>query len=147
MFRVSVPAEMHILITGITGFAGSHMAEYALGQGAEVWGSVRRGSRTDNVTALLNRVHLVECDLRDGASIAVLVEKAAPERIFHLAAQTFVPASFDDPAETFTANVVPQINLLEAARKLCPDARILVVGSSEEYGKVAPEELPVSESN
>ncbi len=138
---------MRILITGITGFAGSHLAEHALEQRSEVWGSVRRERHTDNVTALLDRVHLVECDLRDSASVAALVEQAAPERIFHLAAQTFVPTSFGDPAETFIANVVPQIKLLEAARKLCPDARILVVGSSEEYGRVLPEELPVKESN
>ena len=138
---------MRVLITGITGFAGSHLADYALSQGAEVWGSIRWRSRTDNLTTLLDRVHLVECDLRDGASVAALVETAVPERIFHLAAQTFVMTSLHAPAETFTTNVVSQIHLLEAARRLSSEARVLIVGSSEEYGRVLPNELPVRETN
>ncbi len=138
---------MRALVTGITGFVGSHLAEYLLSQGVEVWGSYRPQSRTIYVDHIVSQLHLVECDLRNAASVTKMVERGKPERIFHLAAQTFVPASFDHPAESFTTNVVSQINLLEAVLRVCPDARTLVSGSSEEYGRVLPEELPVKETN
>jgi len=138
---------MRALVTGITGFAGSHLADYLLSQGVEVWGTIRWRSLSANLAHLTGKLHLVECDLRDSTSVGSLLEQVRPDRIFHLAAQTFVPTSFHAPAETFIANTVSQINLLEAVLRVCPEARTLVSGSSEEYGRVLPEELPVKETN
>ncbi|MEW6545534.1 MAG: GDP-mannose 4,6-dehydratase [Bacillota bacterium] len=139
---------MRVLITGITGFAGSHLAEYALSQpGVEVYGTVRIRSRLDNIVHLTGKVRLVECDLRDPFAVRSMIAEVRPNRVFHLAAQSFVPASWAAPEETFTTNVLSQINLLEATRQECPGARIQVAGSSEEYGLVYPEETPIREEN
>jgi GDP-4-dehydro-6-deoxy-D-mannose reductase len=139
---------MRVLITGITGFVGSHLAEYALAQGARVFGSSRWRSKTENIEHIRDRIALVECDLRDLSSVHHLLEIAAPDRVFHLAAQSFVQASWRAPAETLTTNTISQVNLLEAiqARGGKPP-RFLVVGSSEEYGLVQEDELPIRETN
>jgi GDP-4-dehydro-6-deoxy-D-mannose reductase len=139
---------VRVLITGITGFVGSHLAEFALAQGAEVWGSSRWRSKTENIEHLRDRLHLVECDLRDLSSVQHLVEQAAPDYIVHLAAQSFVASSWHAPAETLYTNSVSQVNLLEAIRPQRSSApRFLAIGSSEEYGQVFPDELPIKESN
>ena len=139
---------MRILITGITGFVGSHLAEYALSRGAEVWGSFRWRSKTENIDHIREDLHLVECDLRDLSSVQHLVEQAAPDFIAHLAAQSFVAASWHTPAETLYTNSVSQVNLLEAIRpRRAGAARFLAVGSSEEYGLVHDDELPIRETN
>jgi GDP-4-dehydro-6-deoxy-D-mannose reductase len=136
---------MRVLITGITGFVGSHLAEYALAQGAEVVGTVRTRSRYDHVEDIRHHVRLVETELRDASSVSALVADVRPDWIFHLAAQSFVQASFNAPAETFTNNVVCQINLLEAVRAEGLAPRFLVAGSSEEYGLVLEHETPIRE--
>ena len=140
-------ARMRILITGITGFVGSHLAEYALERGAEVIGSVRWRSKTEHIEGLRDRVTLVESDLRDLLSVRTVLEQARPDYIIHLAAQSFVAASWQTPVETFYTNVVSQMNLFEAMRQLKSSARFLVIGSSEEYGLVHPDELPIQETN
>jgi GDP-4-dehydro-6-deoxy-D-mannose reductase len=137
---------MRVLITGITGFVGSHFAEYALARGATVAGT-RWRSTTENIDHLGGRLALVECDLCDLASVRDLLETARPEWVIHLAAQSFVGVSWDAPAETLTNNIVAQVNLLEAIRQGGSPPRILVVGSSEEYGFVEEHELPVAETN
>lgn len=138
---------MRLLITGITGFVGSHMAEYALAHGAEVFGSSRWRSRTENIELLRSQIKLIECDLRDLASVRGLLETAEPTHVVHLAAQSFVGASWQTPAETLSTNIISQVNLLEGIRRLTIAPRVLVVGSSEEYGFVCPEELPIRETN
>ena len=139
---------VRVLITGITGFVGSHFAEFALAQGAEVWGSSRWRSKTENIDHMRERLHLVECDLRDLSSVQHLVEQAAPDYIVHLAAQSFVASSWHAPAETLYTNSVSQVNLLEAIRpKRESAARFLAIGSSEEYGMVFEDELPIKETN
>jgi GDP-4-dehydro-6-deoxy-D-mannose reductase len=139
---------VRILITGITGFVGSHLAEYALGQGAEVYGSSRWRSQTDNIEHIQDQITCVESDLRDLSSVQHLLDVAAPDRVFHLAAQSFVHASWHAPAETLMTNTISQVNLLEAIRARGGQApRFLVIGSSEEYGLVYEEELPIKESN
>ncbi len=105
---------MRVLITGITGFVGSHLAEFALAQGTQVFGSSRWRSKTENVDHLRDRVELIECDLRDLSSVQHLLETSNPDLIFHLAAQSFVHASWHAPAETMTTNILSQVNLLEA---------------------------------
>jgi GDP-D-mannose dehydratase len=138
---------VRVLITGITGFVGSHMAEYALAQGAEVFGSSRWRSKTDNIEHLRSRIVLIECDLRDMSSVRALVEIVNPSHVIHLAAQSFVGSSWQAPAETLSTNIISQVNLLEAIRALKLSPRFLTVGSSEEYGLVHEDELPIRETN
>src|SRR5215470_15139074 len=138
---------MRLLITGVTGFVGSFMAEHALSVGAEVFGSIRWRSKTDNIDHLRTKISLVESDLRDLSSVRALLETANPTHVIHLAAQSFVGASWKTPAETLTTNVISQVNLLEGLRGLKMAPRFLVVGSSEEYGLVGEHELPIRETN
>ncbi len=140
---------MRVLITGITGFAGSHLAEYILADqpGVEVFGIVRWRSRMENIDHLRDRLDLVEADIKDIVSLQSCLAHVRPDRIFHLAAQSFVPTSWKCPAETFATNAIGQINLFEAALSLKLSPRVQVAGSSEEYGQVFPDEVPMKETN
>lgn len=139
---------MRVLITGITGFAGSHLAEYALEQGGvEVYGIRRWRSPTENIDHLVDRLNIVECDIRDAASVTSMIETVRPDRIFHLAAQSYVLTSWHAPAESLETNIIGQVNLFEAIRKTGCDPRIQIAGSSEEYGLVHRDEAPITESN
>ena len=140
---------MRILITGITGFAGSHLADYILENhtDVEVYGIVRWRSRMDNILHIQDKIRLVEADLKDMVSLKKCLSDIQPDRIFHLAAQSFVPTSWLCPAETFAINSIGQINLFEAVRDLGLDPRIQIAGSSEEYGHVNPDEIPMKETN
>ena len=140
---------MRVLITGITGMAGSHLAEYCLARGdVEVVGTVRWRSPRDNIAGFADRVRLVDADLRDQAGVRRLLEQLEPDAIFHLAAQSFVPQSWTGPADTLTTNVLSQVHLLEAMRDLgMTDVPMQIAGSSEEYGLVHVEETPIKETN
>jgi len=138
---------MRVLITGITGFVGSHLAEYALTKGAEVCGSIRWRSKTENIEHLRSQIRLIESDLRDLSSVQGLLEAANPDYVVHLAAQSFVGASWQTPAETLYTNTVSQVNLFEGIRARPKKPRFLVVGSSEEYGLASENELPIKETN
>jgi GDP-4-dehydro-6-deoxy-D-mannose reductase len=138
---------MRLLITGITGFVGSYMTDYALARGAEVFGSMRWRSKTEHIDHLRSRITLIECDLRDLSSVRNLLEMSEPTHVVHLAAQSFVATSWKAPAETLTTNIISQVNLLEAIRGLKISPRFLAIGSSEEYGLVHPDELPIKETN
>ena len=139
---------MKCLITGITGFAGSHLAEYLLSRGdCEVHGTMRWRSRTENITQLGNRITTHVCDMRDATSMYELIRDLKPDRIYHLAAQSFVPMSWVAPAETFTTNVIGQTNIFEAIRAVGCATRVQIACSSEEYGLVLPEETPIKETN
>ena len=138
---------MKILITGITGFAGSHLADYLLAAEpkAELAGIYRWRSRTENIEHLPASVKLIECDVRDATATRDAIESFRPDFIFHLAAQSFVPSSWRAPQETLTTNLLGQLNIFEAVRKSGLNCRIQVAGSSEEYGLVHPQELPITE--
>jgi GDP-4-dehydro-6-deoxy-D-mannose reductase len=140
---------MRALITGITGFAGSHLAEYLLAEhpDVEVYGTHRWRSRMDNVEHLRNKVKLLEADLRDYTSMHAALDRSRPDVIFHLAAQSFVPSSWTAPNETLTTNVSGQTNLFEAVRALRLDPVIQIACSSEQYGLVLPDETPIKETN
>ncbi len=138
-----------ILITGLTGFVGSHLADYLLSlkEGHQIFGTMRWRSRTENVDHLGSNVTLLECDLRDGTSTREAVASSRPDYIFHLAAQSNVPTSWHAPSDTMTTNLIGQLNLLEAVREQrLTDAVILIPGSSEEYGMVPASELPIRET-
>lgn len=134
---------MKVLITGITGFAGSHLAEYAQSQGVEVYGTKRWRSTEE---FLHPEIEVWECDLRDALAIRTVIKRVQPDKVFHLAAQSFVGSSFSAPWETLQTNIGGQLHLLEAVREFSPDTKVLVCGSSEEYGLVYANELPITES-
>ncbi len=161
---------MRVLITGVTGMVGSHLAEYLLAiEGVEVYGTCRWRSRMDNLDDLkkegrLNliagevedvlpnrsdswKLNLLEADITDPFSTKRVVAAVKPDRIFHLAAQSYVPVSWIAPAETLYTNIIGEVNLLEAVRAAGIDPLIHIAGSSEEYGLVLPGELPVKETN
>jgi len=140
---------MRALITGITGFAGSHLAEYLLAEQpqVEVFGTRRWRSRMENIQHLEDKVTLIETDLSDATSALRTLERVRPDYIFHLAAQSFVPTSWVAPSETFNINLVGQINIFEAIRTLKLDPVVQIACSSEEYGLVLPDEVPIKETN
>jgi GDP-4-dehydro-6-deoxy-D-mannose reductase len=140
---------MRVLITGVTGFAGSHLAEYLLENQpeVEVWGLYRWRSRRENLEGVWGRLRMVECDLRDYTSVHLALSQARPDAIFHLAAQSFVPSSWKAPNDTLITNLTGQTNLFEAVRFLALDPVIQIACSSEEYGLVHPDEVPIKEDN
>jgi GDP-4-dehydro-6-deoxy-D-mannose reductase len=132
----------------MTGFVGSHLADYLVARGdVEVFGTHRWRSRMDNVEHLRSRVTLVECDLRDAGGVRRMLTAVRPDRVFHLAAQSYVPTSWASPAETLACNITCQLNLLEVIRESGLSARVHVAGSSEEYGLVHKDEVPIREEN
>ncbi|RLE02979.1 MAG: GDP-mannose 4,6 dehydratase, partial [Candidatus Aminicenantes bacterium] len=139
---------MRVLLTGITGFAGSHLAEYILNHHpeVEVFGLIRWRSRRENIVHLENKITLVEGDLKDIVSLKKILAVVKPDWIFHLAAQSFVPTSWKCPAETFSINAIGQINLFEAILDLGLSPKIQIAGSSEEYGLVFEDEIPIKET-
>jgi GDP-4-dehydro-6-deoxy-D-mannose reductase len=140
---------MRVLITGITGFAGSHLAEYLLAEQpeVEVHGTYRWRSRMENIRGVVDRIQLHETDLRDGAAVHTVLARVRPETIFHLAAQSFVPSSWTAPAETLSTNINGQVHLFEAIRVLQLDPVVQIACSSEEYGLVHKDEVPITEDN
>ncbi len=138
---------MRVLITGITGFAGSHLAELCLKKGFEVFGTIRWRSRRENIKNFADKLNLLETDLRDPSSVSSTLRQVKPNYIFHLAAQSFVPTSWNSPSETFITNVFGQLNIFEAMRELKLDCPIQLACSSEEYGLVYPNEIPIKETN
>lgn len=138
-----------VLITGITGFAGSHLADFLLEEHPEieVWGTYRWRSRRENIEHIEGRIRLLECELDDATAVRRALEAARPDAIFHLAAQSFVPASWVAPADTLQSNILGQTNLFEAIRELELDPVVQIACSSEEYGLVLPDETPIRESN
>jgi GDP-4-dehydro-6-deoxy-D-mannose reductase len=137
-----------VLVTGVTGFAGSHLVDYMLTRNdCEIFGIQRWRSRTENIEHFADKIRILECDLRDATSTRDTLEKVRPDWIFHLAAQSFVPTSWSAPTESLTTNVLGQVNLFEAVRKIGLQCRIQLACSSEEYGMVFPDEVPIKETN
>lgn len=137
---------MKALITGISGFVGSHLAEYLLEETEwEVAGTVF--GPADSILHLRDRVRLYPAELSRLEVVSFILEDARPDVIFHLAAQPLPSLSFEDPWYTLENNIRMQLNILEAVRRLGMPARVLVVGSSEEYGMIYAHELPVTENN
>lgn len=135
------------LITGITGFVGSHMAELLLKEGIEVYGNSRWRSKTENIEHIKDKIKLEEADLLDAHSLYTMVDKIKPDYIFHLAAQSFVQSSWSSPTQTLEVNIIGTAHLFEAVRKTGLPIAIQIACSSEEYGKVLPDEIPIKESN
>lgn len=140
-------ASKKALITGITGFVGSHMAEFLLSEGLEVFGIGRWRSKKEHIGHLNGKITILEADLLDPHSLDQIMLAVRPDYIFHLAAQSYVPASWTSPAVTLEINVVGSANLFEAVRKAQIDPKIQIACSSEEYGMVYKNEVPIKETN
>ena len=140
---------MRILITGITGMVGSHLAEYILAHhpSVKVHGLVRWRSPNDNIRGIIDKVSLHCAELRDLNSLIALMREVKPDRIFHLAAQSYVTTSFTAPADTLHNNVIGTTNLLDAIRMCNLDPLIHICSSSEVYGQVTKDEVPIRENN
>jgi GDPmannose 4,6-dehydratase len=129
---------MRALITGITGQDGSYLAELLLEKGYEVFGLVRRSSvkKFDRIEPFVDDLELVEGDLTDQSSLDSVILAVQPDEVYNLAAQSFVPASWNQAALTGDVTGLGVIRVLEAIRKGCPRAKFLQASSSEMFGKV-----------
>ncbi len=139
---------MKILITGITGFVGSHLAEYLINLKAkhQIYGICRWRSPKDNLDKIYHKVRLVEADLCDLSGLLRYCQGIKPDIIFHLGAQSYVMTSFNSPAQTLWTNAMGTLNLLEAVRISGINPVIHVCSSSEVYGQVGKKDIPIKES-
>ncbi len=130
---------MRALITGVNGFVGEYLTAYLKSKDYEVYGTdiVERG-----MSGLSN---FVQADLLDEKSTLDVVADTQPDCIFHLAGQSNVGLSWQQPALTFRVNVAGTVNMMDAVRKAAPKARMLIIGSADQYGTVAPELCPLKE--
>ena len=134
------------LITGITGQDGSYLAEFLLGKGYSVYGMVRRASfqRFDRIQHILDRVEIIEGDLTDQSSLDDAMKTIAPDEVYNLASQSFVPTSWNQPVLTSDVTGTGVTRMLEAIRKHKPDIKFYQASTSEMFGKVR--ETPQSET-
>ena len=140
--------DKRVLITGISGFAGSHLAEQLLDLGSEVHGTIRRHAvpMHENIEHLRGRIHLHEADITSAERILTVFEEIKPNAVFHLAAESFIPTSFREPVRVSHNNIVGTLKIFEAARRFDDDLEsVQVACSSEQYGLVDPNEVPVTE--
>jgi GDP-4-dehydro-6-deoxy-D-mannose reductase len=133
-----------ILITGIYGFAGAHLANYLASQGNQVAGFCLE-TDIDN-GAIPDSARIFKGDLRQKDRVSEVISDFNPDRVVHLAAVSSVKFSFDNPAETFAINITGSQNLLEAIAHQKKPAQTLLVSSSEIYGQLGPNDVPVSET-
>lgn len=145
-------AAKRALITGITGMVGSHLAEFLLErEDWDIYGMCRWRSPLNNIAKLIplinagERVHILYGDLRDTMSVDHVVEQAKPDYVFHLAAQSFPKTSFSAPLDTLDTNIQGTTRVLEALRRHALHAVIHVCASSEVFGRVPEEKLPIDE--
>jgi len=138
---------MNILVTGIDGFVGSHLAEALTSNpGIRLFGIVENKSRVQNLSHLAHNIQLHECDILNAEAVQKVVEAVQPDQLYHLAGQAFVPFSMKSPRDTFRVNIDGGINLLEAIRLRNSSCAVLIVSSGEVYGAVHPDFLPVTET-
>ena len=129
---------MRALITGITGQDGSYLAELLLAKGYEVFGIVRRSSvkKFDRIDSFMDKIELMEGDLTDQSSLDSVIHSVQPDEVYNLAAQSFVPVSWNQPVLTGDVTGLGVIRILEAIRRHRPAAKFLQASSSEMFGKV-----------
>ena len=137
---------MRVFVTGATGFVGSHLVDMLLQAGHDVWGLVRPNSTRQSALPQHPHFHFIEGELLDLAGIKQIIGRLQPDLIYHLAGQPYPALSWQDPAMTIAVNAGGTANILEGA-VACGDVmpRVVVVTSAEIYGKVRPNQLPLSE--
>ncbi|MBF8250310.1 MAG: GDP-mannose 4,6-dehydratase, partial [Candidatus Levybacteria bacterium] len=136
-----------VLITGITGFAGSYLAEHLLSSKKyDISGTYLLEESLSSVEHVKDKLNLIKADLSDEKSVYKIIKDTSPDMIFHLAALTSPFDSFSNPTQTLTNNISLQVNLLEAVRKYgLFNTKILIISSADIYGLVAKEDLPIDE--
>jgi GDP-4-dehydro-6-deoxy-D-mannose reductase len=133
------------LITGCNGFIGSYLAEFLINRGIIVYGTVHRSR--ERIAHLGDKITTFECEILDKEKMQNVVSQVKPDLIFHLAAQTRVRPSWQNPEETFKVNILGTLYLLEAVRKVATDSVVVVVCSAAEYGYYGEDEPPIKEDN
>lgn len=136
---------MKALVTGIAGFAGSHLLEVLLKKNIEVDGVVYHASHSKNLGSDLGKIKIFAGDLNDSKFVNRVVRDSKPDQIYHLAAQSSAAVSLADPETTLIGNMTAQLNILEAVRNYNLNPKILITGSAEEYGIVDKIDLPMAE--
>jgi GDP-4-dehydro-6-deoxy-D-mannose reductase len=137
-----------ILITGISGFAGSFLAEHLLAKGdSDIFGTTLSLKESPNLAAIQDRITLHEVNLLNFEDVSKMIAQIQPDEIYHLAALASPSLSFKNPAETITNNIAAQVNVFEAVRNHSKNmlTKILIVSSADVYGKVEKENLPIDE--
>jgi GDP-4-dehydro-6-deoxy-D-mannose reductase len=137
---------LRALITGATGFAGSHLAEYLLAHtDLEVWGT-DISSNERNIAHIKDDLEFVVGDMSEPDTASRILSEVRPDYIFHLAAQAFVPLSWSDPWDTLANNIRAELNILQTLVDSGAKPRVMIAGSADEYGMIRPEELPITET-
>ena len=137
---------MRVLVTGAGGFVGRHLCAHLLSDPDSAVVGTLRLPPADGPPPQ-SQLRFLQTDLRDPEAVRTLIGECRPDHVYHLAAESSVPASYADPWATIENNVRAQLNLLEAVRDGARDARILIVGSNEEYGAPVPGGLPLTEES
>ncbi len=135
----------NILITGINGFVGSHLADFLLEKGDKIYGLIKVNGRKRNIKHLLDKVTLIEGDLTDQTSLLNALKISKPDQIYHLGALSWVSPSWNMPKAYMDVNAIGTINLLESLRILNLDPTIFVSCTPEEFGDVTEDMLPITE--
>jgi len=139
---------MRVLVTGIAGFAGSHLADFILNKNnIKLYGIELSDKKIDNISHIKDKIELYRCDIRDDSAVYRIISKIKPDFIFHLAGQSFPLRSWSSPSDSLITNIIGALNILEAVRKSKIDSRIHIACSSEEYGEVKRNEMPIRECN
>lgn len=125
-----------VLITAISSFAGSHLADLCLEKDYKVYGTVRLRDDVSNIEHLKNKIQVEYLDILDSKNCDEVIKRVMPDIVFHLAAQSFVGKSWEAPDLTLSTNILGTLNILESVRKYRPDAIFHVASSSQVYGKV-----------
>jgi GDP-4-dehydro-6-deoxy-D-mannose reductase len=133
-----------VLITGVNGFVGSHLAERLAGT-VELSG-LHLDTDFSNIAQIRESFNLVQCDLLDSDRVAEVVESIRPDTVYHLAGLSVPSLSVKDPAPTLRVNLFSTLNMLEAVKSSCPEAVFVNIGSCEEYGSVDDSEVPITEA-
>lgn len=135
------------LITGIAGFVGSHLAEYLISKNFEVFGFYHPSHDSRNLKSIQGKLKLYPIDILDQKSIESAIKNITPDYVFHLAASSSPAQSFKEPVKTMENNIFGQISLLDAIVKFSPHAKVLIIGSAEEYGAIDKKDLPLNENS
>jgi len=134
-----------VLITGITGFVGSHLADLCLNKHVNLYGFRRYHlSNLKNIVHIEDKIRWVDCDMMDAKAVTKAIQKVKPDVIFHMASQSFVSPSWDHPSLYMDANYRMTVNLFEACLESRINPRIHIPGSGEEYGEIYEDELPIT---
>lgn len=135
---------MRALVIGASGFVGDYLCKHLVDKGYEVYAT--RHSNSESINTRLDNIKFYKLDIMDSDACENVLRDVKPQYIFNLAAVSSVGLSWREPAKTMEINIIGTLNVLEAVRKISISSKILIVGSSEEYGKVQPQDIPIKET-